>query len=78
MKPRSIRRQRRTSAGHGIGVALDVYTQSSIEARRGAAEMLEQSVLSGEKPETAKAEPENARKTAPTRLNGVEWSGRSC
>jgi integrase len=46
--------------GHGIGVALDVYTQSSIEARRGAAEMLEQSVLSGEKPETAKAEPETS------------------
>jgi integrase len=46
--------------GHGIGVALDVYTQSSIEARRGAAEMLEQSVLRGEKPETVKAEPETS------------------
>ena len=33
--------------GHGIGVALDVYTQSSIEARRGAAEVLEKAVLSG-------------------------------
>jgi hypothetical protein len=33
--------------GHGIGVALDVYTQSSVEARRAAAEMLEKSVLSG-------------------------------
>jgi integrase len=32
--------------GHGIGVALDVYTKSSIEARRGAAEMLERAVLS--------------------------------
>lgn len=32
--------------GHGIGVALDVYTQSSIEARRGAAEMLEKAILS--------------------------------
>lgn len=42
--------------GHGIGVALDVYTQSSIEARRAAAEMLENAVLSGEKPETVKAE----------------------
>jgi integrase len=31
--------------GHGIGVALDVYTQSSIQARRGAAEILEQAVL---------------------------------
>ena len=30
--------------GHGIGVALDVYTQSSIETRRGAAEKLERSV----------------------------------
>lgn len=39
--------------GHGIGVALDVYTQSSIDARRAAAEMLEKAVLSGEKPETA-------------------------
>ena len=35
--------------GHGIGVALDVYTQSSIEARRGAAEKLEQAVLSRKK-----------------------------
>jgi integrase len=32
--------------GHGIGVALDVYTKSSIEARRGAAEVLERAVLS--------------------------------
>jgi hypothetical protein len=47
--------------GHGIGVALDVYTQSSIEARRGAAQMLEQSVLSGEKPEMANAEPETRK-----------------
>jgi integrase len=42
--------------GHGIGVALDVYTQSSIEARRAAAEMLANAVLSGEQPETAEAE----------------------
>jgi integrase len=41
--------------GHGIGVALDVYTHSSVEARRGAAEMLERSVLA------AAAEPENAK-----------------
>ena len=42
--------------GHGIGVALDVYTQSSIEARRAAAEKLANAVLSGEQPETAEAE----------------------
>jgi integrase len=42
--------------GHGIGVALDVYTQSSIEARRAAAEMLANAILSGEQPETAEAE----------------------
>ena len=41
--------------GHGIGVALDVYTQSSIEARRAAAEMLANAILSGEQPETAEA-----------------------
>jgi integrase len=39
--------------GHGIGVALDVYTQSSIEARRGAAEKLEQAVLVGERASAA-------------------------
>jgi integrase len=39
--------------GHGIGVALDVYTQSSIEARRGAAEMLERSVLAGKEDSTS-------------------------
>jgi integrase len=44
--------------GHGIGVALDVYTQSSIEARRAAAEMLANAVLSGEQPETAVTERE--------------------
>jgi integrase len=37
--------------GHGIGVALDVYTQSSIEARRAAAEMLANAILSGDKTE---------------------------
>src|SRR5208282_5051061 len=49
--------------GHGIGVALDVYTQSSIEARRAAAEMLENSILSQGKPdvEPAKAEPESVK-----------------
>jgi hypothetical protein len=31
--------------GHGIDVALDVYTHSSIETRRGAADMLEASTL---------------------------------
>jgi hypothetical protein len=31
--------------GHGIGIALDVYTYSSVETRRGAAEKLERSVL---------------------------------
>ena len=35
--------------GHGIGVALDVYTKSSIEARREASEMLEKAILSGRK-----------------------------
>ena len=35
--------------GHGIGVAIDVYTKSSVEARRGAAEKLEQAVLSKRK-----------------------------
>lgn len=35
--------------GHGIGVALDVYTKSSIEKRRGAAEKLEQAVLTSKK-----------------------------
>ena len=48
--------------GHGIGVALDVYTQSSIEARRAAAEMLVNAVLSGEQPETAEAERETEEK----------------
>jgi len=47
--------------GHGIGVARDVYTQSSIEARRAAAEMLENAVLSGEQPETAEAEHETKK-----------------
>ena len=37
--------------GHGIGVALDVYTQSSIEARRAAAEMLANAILSGDETE---------------------------
>ena len=31
--------------GHGIGVALDVYTKSSIEDRAAAAKQLEESVL---------------------------------
>jgi len=44
--------------GHGIGVALDVYTQSSIESRRAAAEMLANAILSGEQPETAETERE--------------------
>ena len=48
--------------GHGIGVALDVYTQSSIEARRAAADMLENAILSGEKPETAEAERDTQEK----------------
>ena len=47
--------------GHGIGVALDVYTQSSIEARRGAAEILEKAVLS-EKPEVDSATAEEKNK----------------
>lgn len=48
--------------GHGIGVALDVYTQSSIEARRAAAEMLANAILSGEQPETAEAERDTQEK----------------
>jgi integrase len=48
--------------GHGIGVALDVYTKSSIEARRGAAEVLENVVLSEKQVvEPAKAEPKNVK-----------------
>jgi len=49
--------------GHGIGVALDVYTHSSVEARRGAAEVLENSILSEGKPDvdSAKTEPENVK-----------------
>ena len=45
--------------GHGIGVALDVFIHSSVEARRGDAEVLESSTLSQGKPdvEPAKAEP---------------------
>jgi len=31
--------------GHGIGVALDVYTKSSLDARAAAAKQLEESVL---------------------------------
>ena len=51
--------------GHGIGVALDVYTQSSIEARRGAAEMLEKSVLSGSRTWTRlNAEPSKEKRSA--------------
>ena len=49
--------------GHGIGVALDVYTHSSVEARRAAAEVLENSILSEGKPDvdSAKAEPVNVK-----------------
>jgi integrase len=41
--------------GHGIGVALDVYTHTSMEARRGAAEKLERSVLSLKSKKAAEA-----------------------
>jgi hypothetical protein len=34
--------------GHGIGVALDVYTKSSIEDRAAAAKQLEESVLTSD------------------------------
>jgi hypothetical protein len=40
--------------GHGIGVALDFYTQSSVETRRGAAELLEGSVMRPVKAEAEK------------------------
>jgi len=46
--------------GHGIGVALDVYTHSSVEARRAAAEVLEKAVLS-EKPDVDSAKAENGK-----------------
>jgi hypothetical protein len=42
--PKWIRRCQQTS-GHGIGVALDVYTKSSMEDRATAAKQLEDSVL---------------------------------
>ena len=50
--------------GHGIGVALDIYTHSSVEAWRSAAEVLEKAVLS-EKPDvdSVKAEPVNLKET---------------
>jgi hypothetical protein len=49
--------------GHGIGVALDVSIHSRVEARRGAAEVLESSTPSQGKPdvEPAKAEPVNVK-----------------
>lgn len=40
--------------GHGIGVALDVYTHSSVEARRAAAEILEKAVLAPQDDEEEK------------------------
>ncbi len=46
--------------GHGIGVALDVYTQSSIEARRAAAEMLANAILSGDETERETEEKRSA------------------
>jgi integrase len=50
--------------GHGIGVALDVYTQSSIEARRAGAEMLEKAVLSQNGPAEAENNEENRSEAA--------------
>lgn len=52
--------------GHGIGVALDVYTHSSIEARRSAADRLEAAVLSDPKvPDSVAAESaESERKSS--------------
>jgi integrase len=50
--------------GHGIGVALDVYTQSSIEARRAGAEMLEKAVLSPNGPAEAENNEENRSEAA--------------
>jgi integrase len=48
--------------GHGIGVALDVYTHSSIETRRGAADVLEASALTEKKEaDSATTEPEKAK-----------------
>jgi len=43
--------------GHGIGVAMDVYTKSSLEARRTAAAKLQASIL---KPGTGTAENDSA------------------
>ena len=50
--------------GQGIGVALDVYTQSSIEARRAGAEMLEKAVLSQSGPDEAEKEEEKCSEAA--------------
>ncbi len=50
--------------GHGIGVALDVYTQSSIEARRAGAEMLEKAVLSMNGPAEAENREEKRSEAA--------------
>ncbi len=57
-----------TSAATASAWALDVYTQSSIEARRAGTEMLEKAVLS------SYSLPKIRQKNAPKRLNGVECS----
>ena len=44
-RPGSIRKWRPTSAGHGIGVAIDVYTKAALSRRAEAAEQLENAVL---------------------------------
>jgi integrase len=47
--------------GHGIGVAMDVYTKSSLEARRNAAAKLQASIL---KPQTENAETDSTESDA--------------
>jgi len=60
--------------GHGIGVALDVYTKSSIEARRGAAEKLEDAVL-GDLPQLNGGVLESGKLLMVPKLL-ILWSGR--
>ena len=58
--------------GHGIGVALDVYTSPALKHGGGRRRCWRSGSVAG-KPETAKAE--RQKKSAPPRLNGVvlEW-----
>jgi integrase len=58
--------------GHGIGVAINVYTQSSMAKRRGAAQQLEDSVLTGNREEdTTASHTEEAVKRAEKRSSAA-------